>query len=188
MWPARTLLLLTLSCCGPAHAADPEPSVLVGKVTKIIDGDTVDVLLQSGRIRVRLHGIDAPERDQPGGTEAREWLQQHLQDRQVLLEPVTQDRYDRLVAIVHDGDVVVNDELVRSGHAWAYRQYLRKADRHLCEKESSARRHGAGIWAAVAPHAPWEFRGTNGRGPFTDFSRQTASDCARYGVSGAARP
>ena len=53
------------------------------------------------RIRVRLHGVDAPERDQPSGREASEWLRQRVQDREVLLEPVTQDRYERMVAIVY---------------------------------------------------------------------------------------
>ena len=160
---------------------------MAGKVTRIIDGDTVDVILASGRIRVRLHGIDAPERDQPGGAQASEWLRQRLQDRNVLLEPISQDRYDRLVAIVHDGEQNVNDGLVASGHAWAYRRYLRKADRHLCDSEFRARREQAGLWAAAAAHAPWEFRSTQGRGPFTDFSAQTARECARDIGKNAAR-
>lgn len=182
--PWWALLLLS---CGVAFGSDADSPVLAGKVTRIIDGDTVDVVLASGRVRVRLHGIDAPERDQPGGAEAGEWLRQRLQDRDVLLEPVSQDRYERLVAIIHDRDQNVNDALVASGHAWAYRQYLRKADRHLCESEFRARREQAGLWAAAAAHAPWEFRSTRGRGPFTDFSSQTAKECGRQRGQHAAR-
>ena len=187
MSATRTLMFLMLCCGGLAIAAGEDSPVLAGKVTKVIDGDTIDVLLGSGRIRVRLHGIDAPERDQPGGAEAGQWLRERLQDREVLLEPVTQDRYDRLVAIVHEGDQNVNAALVASGHAWAYRRYLRRADGHLCESEFSARRERAGLWGAAAAHAPWEFRSTRGRGPFTDFSSQTAKECVASRGQAAAR-
>src|SRR5512132_197865 len=75
--------------------------VLPGKVTRVIDGDTIDVLLSTGLIRVRLQGVDAPERDQPGGREAQQWLRRRLIDHAVQLEPISQDRYERMVAIVH---------------------------------------------------------------------------------------
>lgn len=172
-------LLLVAACWNAAWPATAGEGVLAGKVTRVIDGDTVDVLLSSGRIRVRLHGIDAPEGDQPGGAEATQWLRQRLLDREVLLQPVSQDRYERMVAIVRAGESVINDDLVRAGHAWAYRHYLRKADRHLCEKEFSARRQSLGLWAAPPARAPWEYRSTRGRGPFTDYARQSADDCRR---------
>ena len=177
VWTLTCLLLAAgWNVALPATAGE---GVLAGKVTRVVDGDTLDVLLSSGRIRVRLHGVDAPECDQPGGAEAAQWLRLRLQDREVLLEPVSQDRYERLVAIVRAGDSVINDELVRSGHAWAYRHYLRKADRHLCGKEFSARREVLGLWAAPPARAPWEYRSTRGRGPFTDYARQSAGDCQR---------
>jgi endonuclease YncB( thermonuclease family) len=150
--------------------------VLSGKVTRVIDGDTIDVLLASGRIRVRLHGIDAPERNQAGGAAATAWLMQKVLDRTVLLEPVSQDQYGRMVAIVHDGRDSINGELVLRGHAWAYRRYLREADRELCALEDTARRGRRGLWAATA-HAPWEFRATSGKGPYTEVSRSTAGSC-----------
>jgi len=153
-------------------------ALLPGKVTRVVDADTIDVLLSSGRIRVRLHGIDAPERDQAGGGAASAWLASQLLDQPVQLEPVSQDRYDRLVAVVHHQGRNINRELVRNGHAWAYRRYLRNADRELCALEYQARRERAGLWAAAA-HAPWEYRATARRGPFTDFSRSTSRDCRR---------
>lgn len=174
-WLLLALLLLLASM--PASAAD-EP-VLAGRVTRVIDGDTLDVLLASGRIRVRLHGVDAPERDQSGGREASEWLRQRVQDREVLLEPVTQDRYERMVAIVLLDDVNVNRELLRAGHAWAYRSYLRRTERVYCDIEATARRGRLGLWGGATAHAPWEHRRTQGRGPFTDFRRQSAAECWR---------
>jgi endonuclease YncB( thermonuclease family) len=149
---------------------EPDPSpVLTGKVSRVIDGDTVDVLLASGLIRVRLQGIDAPERNQPGGREAQHWLQKRLQGRVVDLEPVLQDRYDRLVAVVFDGEADINRELVAAGYAWAYRRYLRRSDWPLCVAEREARAAGRGLWrlAPVNRRAPWEYRHTRGRGPFS---------------------
>lgn len=168
-----------LACCVllQAYAAEAT-TVLAGKVTRVIDGDTIDVLLASGRIRVRLQGIDAPERDQAGGAAATAWLTQQLINQQVMLEPVSQDQYDRMVAVVHVQDRNINSELVRAGHAWAYRQYMRRSDEQLCRVEARARQDGAGLWAAKA-HAPWEYRATNGKGPFTNFDKGTARECSR---------
>ena len=175
------LLWLLLACVFAVTAANAAPSsaVLSGKVTRVVDGDTIDVLLASGRIRVRLHGIDAPERGQAGGAAASAWLAQRLLNQPVQIEPVSQDQYERIVAVVHQGDRSINRELVRNGHAWAYRRYLRKSDRELCSLEVQARRSRTGLWAAAAPHAPWEYRAMSGKGPFTDFSRSTAADCRR---------
>jgi endonuclease YncB( thermonuclease family) len=170
-----TVLLLALFFCAPASAG----SVLPGKVTRVLDGDTIDVALSSGRVRVRLQGIDAPEHDQPDGREARQWLQHRLIDHAVQLEPISQDRYERMVAVVHADGAVVNEELLQAGHAWAYRHYLRRADRHHCELEERARGARIGLWALPVPHAPWQYRETGSKGPFSDFSGETARDCRR---------
>ena len=176
--PAWLLLLAGLCITAVAGAAQGD-GLLPGKVLRVIDGDTLDVLLSSGRIRVRLHGIDAPERDQPGGDESRRWLQQRVQDREVQLEPVSQDQYERMVAIVYLDDSNVNRELLRQGHAWAYRNFLRRADRIFCDIEATARAGRQGLWSAAPARAPWEHRRTRGRGPFTDFGRQSAGECWR---------
>jgi micrococcal nuclease len=175
----RILLLGLLSLFHFVPALPADNAVLAGRVTRVIDGDTLDVLLATGRIRVRLQGVDAPEHDQTGGAESRQWLQQRVQGRDVLLEPVTQDRYDRMVAIVYLGDSNLNRELLRAGHAWAFRRYLRSVDRVFCDIEFAARREQAGLWGGVAARAPWEFRATRGQGPYTDFLRQSAADCWR---------
>lgn len=170
-------LLPLLAAC--ATAADS--GLLHGRVLRIVDGDTIDVRLDSGRIRVRLQGIDAPEHDQPGGREATQFLRQHLNDRDVQLEPVSQDQYGRLVAIVHSGGMNLNRELVRAGHAWAYRRYMRRGERELCRLEHEARQSGRGLWQgpSAPARAPWEHRSTRGRGPFTGFAGTDAGDCLR---------
>ena len=173
---ALTLALLVVAA-GFGHAADSP--VVAGHVQRVIDGDTLEVRLDSGPIRVRLHGVDAPERNQPGGAESALWLRTVLQDQEVLLEPVSQDRYERMVAVVHFGDLNINQQLVRVGHAWAYRHYLRRKDGLICDLEADARTGALGLWAEQAPRAPWEFRRRDGKGPFTDFSASTSDDCRR---------
>lgn len=176
---AGLLVLLALLFLAPFVALPAENAVLAGRVTRVIDGDTLDVLLASGRIRVRLHGVDAPERDQPGGPESTQWLQQRVLDRDVLIEPVSQDRYERMLAVLYLDDANLNRDLLRLGHAWAYRRYLRAADRIFCDIEHAARRQLSGVWGQDAPRAPWEFRATRGKGPYADYSRQSAADCWR---------
>jgi micrococcal nuclease len=156
--------LLTLS---PACAQSPR---LEASLLKVYDGDSLQLRLQSGVIEVRLHGVDSPEYDQRGGREAQRWLRQRLKGSRLTLEPISQDRYQRMVAILYVDRVQINRELVAQGHAWAYRQFLRTEDLELCELEQQARRAKRGLWAPrmLPAHAPWQHRSTKGRGPFTE--------------------
>jgi len=79
-----------------AEAADNR-AVLPGVVVGVIDGDTADVRLDSGMIRVRFHAIDAPESGQPHGKAAKAALADLIYGKAVEVEPYQQDRYDRLV-------------------------------------------------------------------------------------------
>jgi len=153
--------------------------VLVGTVKRVIDGDGAEVELSSGPIEVRLHGIDAPERDQPWGEEAAAALRQRIEGREVALEPVTQDDYHRLVAVVNLGEENINAWLVQQGHAWAYRYYLK--DPEFCTWESDARMARRGLWALPQGQwqAPWEWRAVERghRDGFTIFSDETVATC-----------
>jgi endonuclease YncB( thermonuclease family) len=163
----------------PAAADSSDVALLPGTVTKVIDGDTIDVLLQSGPIRVRLHGIDTPERGQPGEDEATAWLAARVLGQAMDVEPFEQDRYDRLIGIVWKDGVNVNAELVQQGHAWAYRRYMRKADATLCADEAAARLAKRGLWSRPAAErvAPWEWRRRRTLDTFTDYSGETTSRC-----------
>lgn len=143
--------LLAVPLASVAQSGDSP--VLVGKVFKVTDGDTIKVQLQSGPINMRLDSIDAPESNQPHGAEAKAALATLVADREVQLEVTSQDRYERLIAIVYVGDVNVNERLVRQGHAWAYRQYLK--NRQYCEWEGAARQQRLGLWAL--PKRDWIF-------------------------------
>lgn len=176
------LLAAVVGCVSHAPARAADNPVLVGRVIKVIDGDTIKVQLASGPINVRLDSIDTPEKNQPWGREATAALAQLVADRDVELDVVSQDRYARLVAQVFVGGVNVNAQLVKSGDAWAYRRYLKKdIGPQYCAWEAAARAARRGLWSL--PDAEWIFpsdwrrlqRGVTAE--FEDFRSETARDC-----------
>jgi micrococcal nuclease len=147
-----TLGLVALLLGGSAMAAEPEkPSpVLVAKVTKVNDGDSIQVDLSSGLARVRLSAIDTPEFDQPYGSQASAALKSMLPvGATVELEVETQDSFNRIVAtvwLVANGNRTnLNEAMLRDGHAWAYRRYMKNP--RYCDIEQEARARKAGLWA-----------------------------------------
>jgi len=169
-------LILALSLGHTAQAAD-DP-VLPGTVVGVMDGDTADIRLQSGMIRVRLHAIDAPERDQPHGAASKQALSKLVYGRQVNVEPIEQDRYDRLVARLWLDGLDVNAEMVKQGAAWVYRRYA--DDPAYCAYEKAARDLKRGLWALPRDQraAPWEWRKRKTLdGQFTDYSNESAAAC-----------
>ena len=173
-WHIPATIILLCVACTPLFAADSP--VLSGTVRKVTDGDTVSVLLSSGLIEVRLHGIDAPERGQPGWAESRASLAKLIDRKAVDLVPVSQDQYSRMVARIYLGESSVNTAMVRAGQAWAERRYLGAEDRHLCAVEHDARSLRLGVWTGRAI-APWQWRERKGRPPFTDYAQATVDSC-----------
>lgn len=159
--------------------AGSQQPVLSGTVTRVIDGDTIEVQLGSGPIRVRLNSIDTPEMDQSWGPQAQAALAGRVAGKRVELEPIAQDRYDRLVAVVLLDGENINAWMVQQGDAWAYRDYLE--DPSYCAWEAVARASRLGLWSLPPGSrvAPWEWRAA-GRGSsagFTDYSSETAAGC-----------
>jgi endonuclease YncB( thermonuclease family) len=163
----------------PRVAGAAESPVLVGRVTKVTDGDTITVRLDSGPIKVRLDSIDAPERRQPYGRDALAALYALVANKMVELEVVEQDRYSRQVAVVYVDGLNVNARMVQEGHAWAYREYVKDMD--FCRWEGAARTEPLGIWRLDPQDqvAPWEWRDLS-RGQVyetTDYTQKTVEDC-----------
>jgi len=154
----KTVCFWVLAFSTAALAADPPKAlpVLAATVTKVNDGDSIEVTLDSGPARVRMSAIDTPEYDQPYGSKSSAALKALLPlGSSVELEVVTQDQFKRLVAtvwLVADGKRVnINETMLREGHAWAYRRYMREA--RFCDLEAEARDKKLGLWAQ--PVSEW---------------------------------
>jgi len=156
------LLLLGLG----ATTVDAQAEIYFdARVVGVVDGDTIDVLVGEEQRRIRLAGIDTPERGQPWATQARQALAERVFGKDVRINQVTVDRFGRTVGEVYAADVCVGCELVRDGHAWVYRRYSN--DPVLLELEAEAQREKRGLWGLPEAQriAPWDWRTTKGRKP-----------------------
>ena len=134
-----------------------QAEIIRGKVIKIADGDTLTLLTDSDKkIRIRLAGIDTPERKQPFGNTAKNVLAKLVFQKEIQIEVLTKDRYGRTVGIVFLDNQNVNYELVRKGMAWAYKRYT--DDGLLYKLEDEAKKRRIGLWADENPIAPWDWR------------------------------
>jgi len=151
----KCLLVLFIGLSFTAAAEVPDEAVKF-KLKRISDGDTV---VTTEDTRVRLWGIDTPERDQRYGSDATEALTEMLNNQQLYLETKDVDRYGRTVGVIYTADGnEVNLELVCDGHAWWYERYAKKAtDYEQCQED--ARKSQRGLWAEDDPVAPWDWRG-----------------------------
>ena len=148
----RTLTMILLLCAARTLSAGE----LVGKVVAVTDGDTITVLVEQRQVKVRLNGIDAPERRQPFGVKSREALAALVHEKDVRVETSGEDRYGRTLGTVFVGECNVNREMVRNGLAWHYKRYSK--DEELAELEVKAREAKIGLWADKDPVPPWEWR------------------------------
>lgn len=157
--------------------------VLAGRVVRVIDGDGARLRLDSGPMEVRLYGIDAPELHAPRGREAKRALEKILARRRVEIVPVSQDRYERMVAVLLVDGQSAGELMLERGHAWAYRDYLGQleGDERYCQLEAEARMARRGLWSqppqSWLPPWSWRARERGQRFKLRDYSRETAADC-----------
>ena len=167
------VLALSLLLASPASAAD----LLEGRVVRIADGDTLTVLTNSqSQVKVRLAGIDAPERAQPFGERSKQNLARLVAGKPVEVRWHKRDRYGRVVGQVW---VVSPDARCQGGGcpktldaglaqvtvglAWHYKKYAGEQSEEDRERyafaEVEARAKRAGLWREADAVAPWEWRG-----------------------------
>ncbi|MDH6307545.1 micrococcal nuclease [Dysgonomonas sp. PFB1-18] len=131
--------------------------VIKGHVVRVSDGDTVTLLTdQREQIRVRLDGIDAPERGQDYGQKATLFVREICYNKPVIVHKKGVDRYGRVLGVLYVDGVNINEALVRHGLAWHYKHYSK--DPRLDSLERLARKEKLNIWNMEKPIAPWEFR------------------------------
>ena len=129
-----------------------------GKVVRISDGDTLGVLRDGKEVRVRLHGVDTPEKAQAFGTRAHQFTSELVFGKEGTVLVKDTDRYGRVVAevLLPDGRSL-NQELVKAGMAWWYQRYAPN-DTTLAQLEADARAAQRGLWAEAHPVPPWAWR------------------------------
>lgn len=134
------------------------PDVLYGRVDRVEDGNTCEVVLDGGRrVTVRFWGVDAPEWDQPFGLRATEIVREVAAEEPVRIEVVERDRGGHLVGRVQTYDLNVGRTLLRNGYAWYAEQYAPEAT-VLSHLEKRARRKERGLWEQDNPIPPWQWR------------------------------
>lgn len=146
----------TLLLCLLASPAFSWPARCVG----VSDGDTITVRAAGQpKARIRLYGIDAPEKGQDFGGRAKEHLSGLVYGETVDIEKMDTDRYGRTVAVVRVGAVNANEEMLKAGMAWVFTKRCRNK---ICagwkDLETQARDMRAGLWSQPEPVAPWDWR------------------------------
>lgn len=150
-----TLFILIVACF-PSHA-----DTLTGKVVSVADGDTITVLSGTTPHKIRLMGIDAPEKKQAFGNKSKEYLAKAIAGQQVTVDYNKRDRYQRIIGkVIYQGQDM-NLRQVQLGMAWHYKAYEREQDvedrSKYAQAEYLAQRDRLGLWAEKAV-PPWEFR------------------------------
>lgn len=156
---ARPLILFaTLLAIAPAHA-----DTLQGRVVGVADGDTVTVLDSSNtQWKIRLMGIDAPEKKQAFGSKSKESLSALVFNKAVSVKDSKRDKYGRTVGKILADGVDANLEQVKAGMAWHYKKYQSEQtadDRSIYARaEEDARAGKLGLWLDAEPTPPWDWR------------------------------
>lgn len=132
-----------------------------GEVVGITDGGTITVLNRKTLkdVKIKLYGIDIPERGQAFSKKARQFTSKMVYGKVVEIHRMDTDRYGRTVALVALNKQLLNEELVKAGLAWVYDRYCHEM---ICYSWKSfqlrAKLDKQGLWSDPNPIPPWEFR------------------------------
>lgn len=156
-----SFLVLSISCnskSGNRKVNSQNEQGQTGKVVGILDGDTYDILLSGNKIlRIRMEGIDAPEKGMPFYEVAKNYLADLCFNKQITLKISGKDNHDRTLAFsyLNDGREL-SHEMLKAGLAWHFKKY--NSDSDLAELESNARKQKLGLWVDTSPMPPWRNR------------------------------
>lgn len=137
---------------GSLYAAE-----IQGKVIRVLDGDTIEVLQDITSVRIRLINIDAPEKKQPFGRWSTNKLKSLIAGQNVTVTYTHTDRYGRVLGrVVTTNGIEANRYMVENGAAWVYDQY--NTDKTLLDLQREVMKQKRGLWADSQPVPPWEWR------------------------------
>jgi micrococcal nuclease len=142
----------------PASSKPGRVASLTGKVIKVADGDTITVLAPNKDwVKVRLEGIDAPEKSQEFGESSRLALSALVAGKIVDVFSTRKDRYGRTLGWIEVDGIDVNRRMVADGWAWQFTKY--NSESKLAQLQQDAKRSRKGLWKAPnPPMPPWEYR------------------------------
>ena len=132
------------------------PEKFSAKVISVADGDTLTVLLNRKRYKVRVAGIDAPEKGQAFGQKSKKRLSGLIFGKQVFGVRESLDKYGRNVCTLKIDSNDVANEMLREGLAWQYQKFSK--DPELQKSEGYAKAKKLNIWSEAGPIAPWDWR------------------------------
>ncbi|EAO8023262.1 micrococcal nuclease [Salmonella enterica] len=149
---AKYMSFFAVLFCGSLCAAE-----IQGKVIRVLDGDTIEVLQDKTPVRVRLANIDAPEKKQAYGSWSTNQLKGLVAAQPVTVTYAQTDRYGRIIGRVFTTNgTEASRFMVQSGAAWVYERY--NTDKALPVLQREAQTHKRGLWADSQPVPPWEWR------------------------------
>ena len=130
------------------------------KILNVIDGDTVSAESEGTRIKIRLSEIDAPELNQPHGTNSKKCLSELIRENSGLrFKSDGQDRYGRSLGWLMADEINLNYEMLKQGCAWVYDRYV--VDKTIYSFQNGARLKNLGLWKSQSPMPPWVWRRNN---------------------------
>jgi len=150
----RLCLILALSLF---FSGSPAAEEIQGKVIRVLDGDTIEILHNWQPVRIRLANIDAPEKKQPFGRWSGDQLKALTAGKPVTVNFLQKDRYGRILGRVYtENGTEVNRWMVQNGAAWVYERY--NMDTILPALQAEAQQERRGLWFDANPLPPWEWR------------------------------
>jgi len=164
------IFVLIFCSCNNSNQNNFDANSNTGKVVGIVDGDTYDILLNGNKtVRIRMEGIDAPEKGMPFYRVAKNYLADLCFNKQVTLKITGKDNHDRTLAFSYlDDGRELSHEMLKAGLAWHFKKYNNDSD--LTELEDDAREKKLGLWVDTSPMPPWRNRELHRNGVSTKDS------------------
>lgn len=165
-------LLFTLLFCLFSFTTHAFPC----KVVKVSDGDTITCLKNgNSQVKIRLYGIDAPEKKQAFGQQSRLALAHLLAGKIVEIEDCGPDRYGRIIGIIKSGGTIINRQMIQDGYAWLYPAFCRRPEcSEWKTQEELAKAARRGLWRGNKPISPWQWRKKARRSHFSENTQGSA--------------
>ena len=153
------IILISLALAVTVNAkTNQSEATWQGKVVGITDGDTATVLTSANeQVKIRIYGIDCPEKKQAFGTKARAFLASLIFGQTVIIQPSGKDLYGRTIAKISYEDRDIGLTMIQYGYAWWYQQYAKKETDYK-KAQAKAREQQLGLWQDANPVEPSKFR------------------------------